>query len=76
MGSDADSHSFFLFKQCVTFMTEDYYQTIRKQFSGPFFFIMVAVKMHCFGYALGDHWWLHSGFIDNELNYIEGLHIN
>ena len=27
---------FHLFKQCVTFITEDYYQTIRKQFSGPF----------------------------------------
>ena len=44
-------------------MTEDYYQTIRKQFSGPFFFIMVAVKMHCFGYALGDHWWLPRVFL-------------
>ena len=27
---------FHLFKQCVTYMTEDYYQNFIKQFSGPF----------------------------------------
>ena len=27
---------FYLLKQCVIYMTEDYYQRIRKQFSDPF----------------------------------------
>ena len=27
---------FHLLRQCVTFITENYYQTVRKQFSGPF----------------------------------------
>ena len=31
-------------------MTEACYQKIREQ--------LVSLKMDCFGYVVGDHWWL------------------